>query len=310
MTADWLFDIPLGLGLLWLAWRTVTTDSLLIASMLLTVFGLLMTLVWARLDAPDLALAEAAIGAGITGALLLDSYRVLVPDQDNRMIPISLRWPLGLALTGVLVALGWLLIDRPPVAPQAVIADHIADSGVTNPVTAVLLNFRGYDTLLEVVVLLLALLGTGAVSRGIDNVGILQDHMAASSELIDSLLRLLIPLATLIAAYLLWAGSHAPGGAFQAGAVLAALGMLGRLTNTLYPSETAPWPLRYGIALGLAVFCTVAWATLLTGSPLLTYPTGWAGGLILTVESALTVSIALILTLLFSGTAGLRIRSQ
>lgn len=34
-------------------------------------FGLLMALVWARLHAPDIALAEATIGAGLTGALLL-----------------------------------------------------------------------------------------------------------------------------------------------------------------------------------------------------------------------------------------------
>jgi hypothetical protein len=41
------------------------------------VFGLLMTLAWARLQAPDIALAEAAIGAGLTGALLLDALGAL-----------------------------------------------------------------------------------------------------------------------------------------------------------------------------------------------------------------------------------------
>ena len=41
------------------------------------VFSLLMTLAWARLAAPDIALAEAAIGAGLTGALLLDAIGVL-----------------------------------------------------------------------------------------------------------------------------------------------------------------------------------------------------------------------------------------
>jgi energy-converting hydrogenase B subunit D len=41
------------------------------------VFGLLMALAWARLQAPDIALAEAAIGAGLTGALLLDALGTL-----------------------------------------------------------------------------------------------------------------------------------------------------------------------------------------------------------------------------------------
>jgi energy-converting hydrogenase B subunit D len=43
------------------------------AVVLFIVFGLLMALAWARLGAPDIALAEAAIGAGLTGALLLDA---------------------------------------------------------------------------------------------------------------------------------------------------------------------------------------------------------------------------------------------
>jgi uncharacterized MnhB-related membrane protein len=40
---------------------------------LFVAFGLLLALVWARLGATDLAIAEAAIGAGVTGALLLDA---------------------------------------------------------------------------------------------------------------------------------------------------------------------------------------------------------------------------------------------
>ena len=47
------------------------------AVVMFIVFGLLLTLAWARLDAPDIALAEAAIGAGLTGALLLDAVATL-----------------------------------------------------------------------------------------------------------------------------------------------------------------------------------------------------------------------------------------
>ncbi len=41
-------------------------------------FGLVMALAWVRLDAPDVALAEAAIGSGLTGALLLAAWARLV----------------------------------------------------------------------------------------------------------------------------------------------------------------------------------------------------------------------------------------
>ena len=65
------FDIVLGFTLLWLAWRALASEDLFKGIVLFIAFGLLMALVWVRLDAPDIALAEAAIGAGLTGALLL-----------------------------------------------------------------------------------------------------------------------------------------------------------------------------------------------------------------------------------------------
>lgn len=67
------FDLLLAAGLLWSAARAVTTQDLFRAVVLFIVFGLLMALSWARLDAPEVALAEAAIGAGLSGALLLDT---------------------------------------------------------------------------------------------------------------------------------------------------------------------------------------------------------------------------------------------
>lgn len=68
---QWAFDAVLGFALLWLAWRALASPNLFKAIVLFIAFGLLMALAWVRLDAPDVALAEAAIGAGLTGALLL-----------------------------------------------------------------------------------------------------------------------------------------------------------------------------------------------------------------------------------------------
>ncbi|HSJ82154.1 MAG TPA: DUF4040 domain-containing protein [Thiobacillus sp.] len=73
MTPALAFDLLLIAALLWSAARALTTADVFRAVVLFIVFGLLMALAWARLDAPDIALAEAAIGAGLTGALLLDA---------------------------------------------------------------------------------------------------------------------------------------------------------------------------------------------------------------------------------------------
>lgn len=72
----WL-DIVLGLTLLVTAVLTLLSDRIFRAVIMFIVFGLMMALVWVRLEAPDIALAEAAIGAGLTGVLLLDTLGYL-----------------------------------------------------------------------------------------------------------------------------------------------------------------------------------------------------------------------------------------
>jgi len=125
-------------------------------------------------------------------------------------------------LSALAVGLGYVLLSLPAQAPG--LSEHVVanleHSGVSNPVTAVLLNFRSYDTLLEMGVLLLALLGVWSLG------GIPERRKSSPGPVLDMMSRLLVPLMILVAGYLLWVGSHAPGGAFQAGSVLAAAGVL------------------------------------------------------------------------------------
>lgn len=172
-------------------------------------------------------------------------------------------------------------------------AAHLAQSGVSHPVTAVLLNYRGYDTLLEIAVLLLALLAILAVA-GAPAV----TAARPSPPVVQTLARLAAPLAVLVAVYLLWAGAFRPGGAFQAGAVLAAAAVLLHLAGLLRGWGFPPFPLRLGLAAGFAVFLTVA-AVLAMRGALLEYPPDTAGMLILLIESGLTFSLGLILAGLF-----------
>ena len=83
MTPDWLrldvllllFDGILLVTMLGLALAAVTSPEPRRAAMLFIAFGFWLALVWARLRAPDVALAEAAIGAGLGGALMLAAAR-------------------------------------------------------------------------------------------------------------------------------------------------------------------------------------------------------------------------------------------
>lgn len=70
---DWLLAVLLvGTA----AWTLAARDAYQ-AVVLFVSFGLLLAIAWARLAAPDVAIAEAALGAGITGALLLDALGAL-----------------------------------------------------------------------------------------------------------------------------------------------------------------------------------------------------------------------------------------
>lgn len=70
---EWSIDAAIGLCLLWLAWSALASPNLFRAIVLFVAFSLFMALAWVRLAAPDVALAEAAIGAGLTGALLMSA---------------------------------------------------------------------------------------------------------------------------------------------------------------------------------------------------------------------------------------------
>ena len=78
-----MLDVSLGLFLITIAWQSLVSPSLYRATVLFMVFGLVMAMAWARLGAPDIALAEAAIGAGLTGALLLSTLEVVRPRTVN-----------------------------------------------------------------------------------------------------------------------------------------------------------------------------------------------------------------------------------
>ena len=70
---EWLLDALLVIALLTTAIATLSSRDLFRAVVVFIAFGLLMATAWVRLQAPDIALAETAIGAGLTGVLLLDA---------------------------------------------------------------------------------------------------------------------------------------------------------------------------------------------------------------------------------------------
>jgi len=226
-----------------------------------------------------------------------------MPNSDNmnkfnrtRRVDLIRKAITALGVSALTVILGWTVWTLPPFSDRMhnLVAAHLSISGVENPVTAVLLNFRGYDTLLEIGVLLLAAVGVLSLAP----TSVLPAERAPTQ--IQILLLRLLPFIVIVGAYLLWIGKYAPGGAFQAGAVLAAGGVL-LVTSAVRLNHIAIRSVPIGLSIGLLAFLAVALATMIAGRNFLQYPLPWASTLILVIEAAATISIAVILTILFMG---------
>jgi multisubunit Na+/H+ antiporter MnhB subunit len=193
----------------------------------------------------------------------------------------------------------WALLGLP--ATPSGLADEahrlLDQSGVSNPVTAVLLNYRGYDTLLEVAVLLLAIVAVWSL-RSMST----SSFAESGGPILAALLRFLLPVLLLTSGYLLWIGAFAPGGAFQGGALLGGAIVLillgGGIRRRLLDRHGL---LRAGLWIGLAVFVGVGLGVMFGGGSFLQYPRSHASDLILLVETAALLSIGLTLGALFFG---------
>jgi multisubunit Na+/H+ antiporter MnhB subunit len=298
--------VDIGLTLLVLAvacWTLVVRDTF--TSVIgFVAYGLLLALIWVRLAAPDVALTEAAMGSGLTGLLLLGAAARLQNAKNISVPPgLALRWVAGVLCALVsagLAAMVLLLPDPAPTLAPAVVA-HLPATGLGNPVTGVLLAYRAIDTLLEAVVLLPALLGVWSLAADRDWGGAPRLRYHRPDGALTLLAQVLPPFGIIVGIYLCWNGADQPGGAFQGGAVLAAMWAL-ILTAGLAeaPPVSRRW-LRWLLVAGSAVFLVIGLAGIGFADAFLAYPAGYAKPLILTIELVLTLSIAVALGLLIAG---------
>ncbi|MFO7606057.1 MAG: MnhB domain-containing protein [Desulfurivibrionaceae bacterium] len=173
----------------------------------------------------------------------------------------------------------------------------LAAGGVGSRVTAVLLNFRAYDTLLECFVLLLGVMVVWSLWRPDGT----ESCEPAAGAILASLEQLLVPLMIMVGSYLLWAGSDRAGGAFQAGAILGGAGVLLLLDSSPLLKVFPKKGLVPGICLGPLFFLSVGIAAMAWGGHFLEYRSPEAALIIIALEGAAAFSIGLCLAALFGG---------
>ncbi len=303
MTLALAVDIGLALLVLAVACWTLAVRDTFAAVIGFVAYGLLLALIWVRLAAPDVALTEAAMGSGLTGLLLLGAAARLRGAVSSAPPGLALRWVAGVLCALVSAGLAAIVLRLPDPAPTlapAVIA-HLPDLGLGNPVTGVLLAYRAIDTLLEAVVLLPALLGVWSLApdRYWGGAPILRHPRPAGA--LTLLAQVLPPFGIIVGIYLCWNGADQPGGAFQGGAVLAAMWVLVLLAGLAEAPPVSRRGLRWLLIAGSAVFLIIGLAGIRLADAFLAYPAGYAKPFILTIELVLTLSIAVALGLLIAG---------
>jgi multicomponent K+:H+ antiporter subunit A len=196
----------------------------LTAVVFLSVVGLVVALAFVRFAAPDLALTQLSVEV-VMIVLLLLALRFLPGEAPPEMaVTRKARDAVVAVGTGIgAAALAFALLTRPfETISSYYIENALPRGGGTNVVNVILVDFRGFDTLGEIAVLAMAVLGLHALVDGLR----LVPHAARAASAADRhpimlamLMRPLLPLSLAVSAYIFLRGHNLPGGGFIAGLI-------------------------------------------------------------------------------------------
>jgi multicomponent Na+:H+ antiporter subunit B len=136
------------------------------------IYSFLMATVLVSLDAVDVAMTEASVGAGISTVLLLGTLYLTKGEEakpaQRVLIPLAVSIAVALALVYGSLGLPAFSDSQAPIHTHVVpryLNEGMKETGVPNAVTAILASYRGYDTLGEVTVVFTAGVGVIALLR-------------------------------------------------------------------------------------------------------------------------------------------------
>lgn len=304
MSADLIFGGFLAVFALGVAAYVVMARDLFAVIVGFVAYGLLLSLAWMVLSAPDVAMTEAALGSGVMGALLFGACAKLRRTEAEEGPRLMGKCAAALLCVGITVALVAVVITLPETAPTLAPESQasLGATGLGNAVTAVLMVFRALDTMLEKVVLLIALVAVWSLApnRVWGGHPVYELPREKNGPLIF-LARCIIPVGLVAGVYLFWVGADDPGSAFAGGAILSAMALLALLAGVRSAPAVSNFWLRFSLVVGVAVFLVIGLVGLASGSGFLTYPEGLAKPVIVVIEVAMTLSIGVTMAMLVAG---------
>lgn len=271
--AEWLLMIAAALA------TVVFHRQRLVALIFVGVAGLMVSLTFARLSAPDLALTQLSVEVVTMVLFLLALYFLpqRTPPESSgsrKLRDAAIAVAAGLGLGG----LTWMILSQPHASiSDFYLARSLTQAGGANVVNVILVDFRGFDTLGEITVLTIA--GIAAYAMLYDLHTAYTDADATGRPwsadphplILATTARILLPMALLVSIYLLLRGHHQPGGGFIAALVTAAALIVQYLANgTLWTRQRLTLRYRPIMATGLLFALLTGIGSLFFGAPFLT----------------------------------------
>ena len=260
---------------------TVLHRQRLLALLLVGIVGLILSAGFAYLSAPDLALTQITVEV-VTVALMLLALNFLPNTSPSESPRLRKARDAALAITAGIAAaaLAYALMTRAPMFPP-ISGFHLAQSlpgaGGHNAVNTIIVDFRGYDTFGDIIVLGIAALLIFALAESLlaTKWAIAPKHIRDLGDphpiMLQTATRLMLPMAMLVGTYLFLRGHNQPGGGFVAGLVFA----IGFVTQ--YIASGQDWastrrriPYHALIGVGVLIASATGVGSFLAGRPFLT----------------------------------------
>ncbi len=302
-----VLDIGLAILVLAVAGWTIVAREIFGAVVGYVAYGLLLSIVWVRLYAPDVALTEAAVGSGVTGVLLVTAAARLGGAGKAAVgEPLALTPRLCAVVLSVLVAAALAAVvllppeHGPTLAPEArrgARRNRSRKSGHRGPDRLSLFRHDAREDHApsggrrRMVGRSRPVLGRGSrrprPGEAGGRIAILRPNVGAARD----------PRRPSH----LWVGADRPGGASQGGAILAAMWMIVMMARLADPPRVGAAWLRLALVAGPAVFFAAGLAGIGMAGSFFAYPAGFAKPIILFIEAFMVLSIAATLPMLVAG---------